>query len=205
MKVAVVGASESVGEHVLMELKKKEYETVAVISENNRKPDMEKLGAAQVAVSIDHDFYDVFSGCDAVIYISGSSHKAGGNKSVLIDHDEVIKSINEAKNHGIDRFILMSAIRAHEQEDSDSRTIGDKHEADELLQQEHLNYTIVRPSHLVDKSGIGTIQTGKGLSTDGEISKEDVAAVLVEVLNNESAFYKTFEITAGETPIKEAF
>ncbi|WNB91923.1 NAD(P)H-binding protein [Bacillus sp. NEB1478] len=205
MKVAVVGASEIVGEYVLKALNKRGYETVAVISEINRKPDMHKLGATEVAVSTEHNFNEVFSECDAVIYISGSSHRAGGNKSVLIDHQEVNDSIRGAKNLGIERFVLMSAVRAHEPENSDLRKIGAKHAPDELLQKEDFKYTIIRPSRLVDKPGTRMIQTGEGLSIDGEISKEDAASVLVEVLNNEAAFYQIIEVTAGKIPIAKAF
>jgi uncharacterized protein YbjT (DUF2867 family) len=205
MRVAVMGASGSVGEHVLKALKEKGHESVAVISEVNRKPDMEKLGATEVIISDGEKLDEAFSACDSVIYISGSSQKTGENKTVLIDHSEVIDSIKEAKSQGINRFVLVSAIRANEPENSDSRKIGAKHQPDELLRQEGFNYTIVRPSHMVDKPGNGLIQAGESLDNEGEIPREDVASVLAEVLENEATYHKTYEITAGKTPIRDAF
>ncbi|TLS36982.1 NAD(P)H-binding protein [Pseudalkalibacillus caeni] len=205
MKVAVMGASGSVGEHVIKFLSRKNYESVAVINETNKTEEMKKLGATEVAVSNDEHFEEAFADCDAVIYVSGASPNAGETKTVLVDHRAVIDSVKETKKQGIDRFVFLSAIRANEPEDSDSRTTGAKDEPDELLRQEGLTYTIIRPSHLVDKPGSGKIEAAESVSSEGEIPREDVAAVLVEVLENEATYKQTYEVTAGDTRIEEAF
>jgi uncharacterized protein YbjT (DUF2867 family) len=206
MKVAVIGASESVGELVLKKLKEKNHQSVAVIKDERRKRDMEKLGATEVVVNEGDHFEEVFAACNAVIYIAGSSQRTGENKTVLIDHDEVADSIEEARKLKIQRFILMSAIRANESENSESSKIGEKHKSDERLREEDFNYTIIRPGHLTDKPGQGLITIGESLDIDeGEISKEDVASVLVEALDNQGSFHKTFDVISGNIPIHEAF
>ncbi|RZT14543.1 MULTISPECIES: NAD(P)H-binding protein [Fictibacillus] len=205
MRVAVIGTSEAVGELVIKELKEKDHQPVAIIKEKNRKPDMEKLGASDVVIDEGNRLEKAFSACDAVIYIAGSSPRAGESKSVLVDHEEVIDSMTEAKRQGIERFVLMSAIRANEKDNNGTTRIGDKHKPDEQLKQEGFVFTIIRPGHLTDKPGKGMIRMGKSLDIDSEISKEDVASVLVESLNNESAFNKIFDVTSGNVPIHEAF
>jgi uncharacterized protein YbjT (DUF2867 family) len=206
VKVAVIGTSESVGELVLKKLKEKNHQSVAVIKDEHRKQDMEKLGATEVVVNEGDHFEEVFADCNAVIYIAGSSQRTGENKTILIDHDEVIDSIEEAKKMNIERFILMSAIRANETENSESSKVGEKHKPDERLREEGFNYTIIRPGHLTDKPGKGMITIGESLDIDeGEISKEDVASVLVEVLDNQDSFHKTFDVISGNVPIHEAF
>jgi len=61
----------------------------------------------------------------------------------------------------------------------------------------------VRPGHLTDDPGTGRVelsdQTGRG-----DIPREDVAAVLVAVLDAPGTAGRTFEVISGETPIREA-
>ncbi len=203
MKVAVLGAGGSVGEFVIKILKERNYESVAVIGDTNRVQDMEKMGATDVVIGSDDNFEEMFSECDAVIYVAGASTRSGETKNVLVDHKEVIDSAKAAKKKGIDRFVMLSAVRAAEGEDS--RSTGAKEEPEELLRQEGFTFTIIRPGQLVDKPGKGTIEAAENLDSTGEISKVDVASVLVEALENKAAYNKTFEIKAGETDIKEAF
>jgi len=68
-----------------------------------------------------------------------------------------------------------------------------------------LTYTVVQPGSLNDKPGEGQIAAAVTLDSNTlEISREDLAEVLVTALNSESTFNKTFEVGAGETIITKA-
>jgi uncharacterized protein YbjT (DUF2867 family) len=79
-----------------------------------------------------------------------------------------------------------------------------KHDADEALRQSGLDYTIVRPGMLTDDPGTGLVDVAPKLGRRGSIPRDDVAAVLLAVLDEPSTIGKTFEVLSGDTPIEEA-
>lgn len=205
MRVLVIGTEDLTGHHVIKQLSEKNYEPIALVGSPAKVEEMEKLGAAAVYVIEGKDFSKAFSNCQAVIYIAEASPKTGGSMPILIDHRAVIDSIRLAKQSGIKRFILLSAMRANESEGSQEWTTGAKNQPDELLRQEKFTYTVIEPSMAVEKPGVGKIEAGSSLKkANPEIAKEDIASVLVEALENENTFNKTFEISSGDTAIKEA-
>ncbi|MGO1752440.1 MAG: NAD(P)H-binding protein, partial [Psychroflexus sp.] len=74
------------------------------------------------------------------------------------------------------------------------------------LRSSGLDYVIVRPGALTNDNATGKIQTGDiaELNKGGNITRADVAKTLVEVLADKVKLNETFEIMAGDTPIKEA-
>jgi uncharacterized protein YbjT (DUF2867 family) len=77
-----------------------------------------------------------------------------------------------------------------------------KAEADEALMNSVLNYTIIKPGRLSDDEGTGKIKIGK--LDRGEIPREDVASVIAASLENEATYRKSFDLLAGDQPIKDA-
>lgn len=79
-----------------------------------------------------------------------------------------------------------------------------KRAADDALRASELEHTIVRPGSLTDASGIGAIDVGMPLERSGEVSRDDVAATLVAVLDEPGMAGFSFDLLAGETPIADA-
>ena len=66
-----------------------------------------------------------------------------------------------------------------------------------------LTSTIVRPGHLTNNPGTGRVAIA-GDTGHGSIPREDVAAVLLAVLDAPGRAGQTFEVISGETPIADA-
>jgi hypothetical protein len=73
---------------------------------------------------------------------------------------------------------------------------------DEILPRPALQTTIVRPGSLTDAPGTGRVTLGHGLPA-GEVPRDDVAAVLAEILRSGKA-NAVVEVVSGDTPITEA-
>ncbi|MBS8266709.1 NAD-dependent epimerase/dehydratase family protein [Mesobacillus boroniphilus] len=205
MKVIVFGAHSSVGEHVVSKLMKKGYTSCAVIGNENQTELLKNRGATDVVVYEEHLLTSLFHGYDAAIYLTGINPKGQSGKTVMVDHQSVIETVKEAEKQGVQRFVMMSAIMANETADDESREIGAKEMPDELLRQANLTYTVVQPGALTDKPGDGKISAAITLdSKELEISREDLAEVLVMSLEVESAFNKTFEVAEGDTVVSKA-
>ncbi|WP_409274847.1 NAD(P)H-binding protein [Neobacillus sp. SCS-31] len=205
MRVLVIGTDDLAGEHVVKLLCEKQHEAVVLAGTENQEEGLMKLGASVVVRTVGNDFSGAFAGCDAVIYLGGASPRTGESKPILIDHQLVLDSIKSAKRHGVKRFVLLSALRDDETDTSGSGTTGAKQMPEEQLRQEGLTYTIIRPGEPVDKPGKGKVEIAESFAMEeGEISKEDLASVLVEALDAENVFNKTITVTSGETPIRQA-
>jgi uncharacterized protein YbjT (DUF2867 family) len=67
-----------------------------------------------------------------------------------------------------------------------------------------LTYTIIRPGPLTEDSGSGKVDILETLNRSGDIPREDVANVLLAVLNSDNCDNRTFEVLSGTTPVDEA-
>jgi uncharacterized protein YbjT (DUF2867 family) len=74
---------------------------------------------------------------------------------------------------------------------------------DNVRARKALESTIVRPGHLTNDPGTGRVliadSTGRG-----NIPREDVATVLLAVLDTPGTAGQTFEVISGDTPIADA-
>jgi uncharacterized protein YbjT (DUF2867 family) len=97
----------------------------------------------------------------------------------------------------------VGADPAREGDDTFSVYLRAKGRADAELQASGLRYTIVRPGRLTDEPGTGRVRLAPHVDY-GEISRDDVAAVLAAVLHEPSVAAETFEVVGGDVPIEAA-
>lgn len=205
MKVIVFGAHGSVGEHVVSKLLKNGYTSCAVTGNENQIDLLKKRGAAKVEVYEESLLPTLFNGYDAAIYLTGISPKGPSGRTVMVDHQSIIETVKEAERQGVKRFVMLSAVTANEAVGDESREIAAKEMPDELLRQSKLTYTVVQSGMLTDKPGTGKITAAVTLdSAELEIPREDLAEVLVQSLETEAAFNKTFEVAEGDTAVSKA-
>lgn len=205
MRVIVFGAHSAVGEFVVSKLKEHGHSSCAVVGNENQIELLKNRGSSEVVVYEESSLQSLFQGYDAAIFLTGISPKAQTGKTVMVDHESVIETVKEAERQGVKRFVMMSPVSANEAVGDQSREIAAKEMPDEFLRQSTLTYTVVQPGALNDKPGDAKISAAVTLdSNTSEISREDLAEVLVVALDTESTFNKTFEVAAGEISITKA-
>jgi len=119
-----------------------------------------------------------------------------------VDYGGAVKLMNA----GVRRYVMVSAIsvdRPDEWSDQMRPYYEAKADADRRLLESGLDHTIVRPGALTDDPGSGLVTLGTGIER-GAIPRDDVAAVLLHVLETPSTIGKAFELVSGDTPIDEA-
>ena len=152
---------------------------------------------------------------DAVVFSAGAGGK-GLDKTIMVDLDGAIKIMTAAQQAEVKRFVMVSTFKTGRKEISREikansslapYTIA-KNYADEWLKNRtDLDWTIIHPGSLTDEKGTGKITLADSLTKELEkafISREDVATVILAVLENPNTIGKEFEIITGETPIKTA-
>ena len=75
-----------------------------------------------------------------------------------------------------------------------------KAQADAALEQSGLDHTIVRPGGLTDDPGTGQVTVAPELERGGQIPRDDVAAVLLAVLDAPNTIGKAFDLVERRAP-----
>ncbi|PZX52131.1 uncharacterized protein YbjT (DUF2867 family) [Algoriphagus ratkowskyi] len=208
-KVLVIGANGSTGKYISKMLHSSStYHPVAMIRKDSQAKYFEKKGIETVLGDLQEDFEPAFKGISKVIFAAGSGGSTGPEKTLAVDQDGAIKSVDLAKKHKIEKFVLLSSMGAGEPEDFKDSDMYDyllaKHNADDHLIKSDLNYAIVRPGSLTNDEATGKIEAAVKLSKRGKIARADVAQTLVDVLDSKIASVISFEILEGEDKIKDA-
>lgn len=210
MKVVVIGANGQIGQYVVKELQQSDTHSVTAVV--RKEEQAEQLRASNIqAIVADlegsvEDLAKAITGTNAVIFIAGSGGHTGPDKTLLIDLDGAVKTMEAAKQVGVERYIMVSAY------DADNRTNWNetmrpyyvaKHYADRMLEASSLNYTIVRPGGLVNEPAIRKIAVGVE-AKPSTITREDVAHTLIATLDNKKTFRRAFNLVNGDHSIETA-
>ncbi|HLV78524.1 MAG TPA: SDR family oxidoreductase [Marinobacter sp.] len=208
MHVFIAGANGQIGRYLLQEMADSKHEARALVRHPDQGPELQNLGATETVLGdLEQDCSEAMRGCDAVIFTAGSGPHTGPDKTIDVDQEGAIRLIDTARAIGIRRFIMVSAMRAEEPEQGPEKIrhyLHAKRKADEHLRHSGLNYTIVRPGRLTNEDGKGRIQVAPRLDTVGEIAREDVARVLLAVLDADNLDNCVFDLISGPDPVTKA-
>lgn len=208
MKVLVVGANGQIGQHIVKKLSESEkYEVRAMLRNQEQASTFEEIGVESVITDLEGEVEEIVKagqGCQVIIFTAGSGGHTGADKTILIDLDGAIKTIEAAEELGVQRFIMVSAINADKRDDwSIPHYHAAKYYADKRLEASSLNYTIVRPGGLTNEPGLGSIAAAESL-VEGQVPREDVATTVVEAIDEVNTYKRGFDLLTGNTPIQEA-
>jgi nucleoside-diphosphate-sugar epimerase len=181
-----------------------------------RKPaqaaDLEAVGAEPLVVDLERagveEVAEHVRGADAVVFAAGAGPGSGAARKETVDRDSAILLADAAQAAGVDRYLMISSMAADPEATADDPVfeayLRAKGAADESVRaRTDLYSTIVRPGLLTDDPGTGGVTIADSTGR-GSVPREDVAAVLVAVLDEPRTGGMTFEIISGETPIEEA-
>lgn len=210
--IAIVGGNGQVARHLIAQLVADGHEPVALVRNPAYKHDLEQLGAHVRMLDIEQDEVDhfaaAFAGCDAVVFSAGGGPDGNIDRKRTVDLGGSLKSIEAARQAGIDRLVQISAINVDRPVADDAQPVWKayveaKRDADAALRDSGLDWTILRPGRLTDDEGTGLVSLGEDVA-QGEIPRADVAAVVVAVLDDPSSIGRQWNVVGGQTPVDEA-
>jgi len=142
---------------------------------------------------------------DAIVFAAGAGPGSGPERKRTVDYGGAVKLIEAAEELGVRRYLTVSSIGAGDPASASEAMRAyqqAKHDADEAVAASSLDWTIVRPGRLTDAPAAGTVALAAGRY--GEVTREDVALVLLECLGADNTIGKTFELIEGDVPVHEA-
>src|SRR5690606_19263066 len=101
VKVIVIGANGQVGKHIVRLLEAdSNYSVTAMVRKEEQKKAYEENGVKAVLGNLEDgvdELTKVIEGHDAVIFTAGSGSKTGPDKTLLVDLDGAVKSMEAAE------------------------------------------------------------------------------------------------------------
>lgn len=209
MQVAVIGANGGIGRELVSRLADTGHDPIGVVRDDSQFKAIRERGGEPRLGDLEGEFAPALQGADAVVFTAGSGGGTGWDKTLLIDLWGAKRSIDACVEHGIERFITISAYQANDPmagpESLRPYRIA-KRCADDYLEWSSLDATILRPTTLTDEEGTGHISATFEYRGEGgeEIPRADVAQTVVGCLTNEETIGKTIRLFGGDTPIEKA-
>ena len=209
-RIAVIGGHGKVALHLSRILFGRGHQVSSLIRNPDHRADVEATGAEPVVADVESltagQLAEVLRGHDAVVWSAGAG---GGSpeRTYAVDRDAAIVSMDAARQAGITRYVMVSYFGAATDhgvpEDNPFFAYAEaKATADEHLRGTDLDWTVLGPSGLTDDPSTGRIDTQAGESS--RVSREDVALVVAEALEQPATVRRTIRFNGGATPIRDA-
>ncbi|MCO1579865.1 NAD(P)H-binding protein [Crossiella sp. SN42] len=165
--------------------------------------DLESATVEQVAACL--------AGADAVVFAAGAGGKKsadGSDRKQNVDLGAAALLAEAAERAGVRRYLMISSYGADTDPQGDypasfADYLRAKGQADEDLRGRDLDWTVLRPVTLTNEEPTGLVTLAAKVEPT-QVSRADVAAVLLALLDTPATAGLTVELTAGDTPVQEA-
>ncbi|GAA4413344.1 NAD(P)H-binding protein [Actinokineospora soli] len=184
-------------------------EVIGVVRNPDHVADVRDLGGDAVTLDLEKATAEqvtaVLSGADAVVFAAGAGPGSGAARKDTLDRAASALVAEAARIEGVLRFVQISAMGL-------DRTTGDpvfdaylraKAAAEDDLRGRDFDWTVLRPGRLTDDPPTGLVTLAESVAP-GEVTRADVAAVLLALLDEPASAGATLELVGGTTPVADA-
>jgi nucleoside-diphosphate-sugar epimerase len=215
VRVVVAGAHGQVARRLGRQLTARGDTVVGIIRNPAHEADLVADGVAPAVLDLESASVDELAGllpdADAVVFAAGAGPGSGAARKHTVDYAAAVLLADAAERAGVRGYLLVSSMGVEQARKGTPRGMDPVFAAylqaklraeDEILPRPALDVAIVRPGGLTDGPGTGHVTLGHGIEF-GEIPRDDVAALLAELLRVRAADV-VVEAVSGPTPVPEA-
>ena len=178
MHVAIAGAHGQVARRLGRLLSARGDRVTGIVRNPDHAADVTADGAARLVLDLERTDPEAvaaeLSGVDAVVFSAGAGPGSGDARKQTVDHGAAV--------------LLGDAALAAEHD---------------LLARDGLTLTVLRPGGLTDSPGTGRV-TLAASAPRGQVPRDDVAAVLVALLDVPATAGLVLELVGGDVPVADA-
>lgn len=210
MVIAIAGAHGQIALRLIPLLVERGDTVIGLIRNLDYASDLRDRGASPVLCDLEHatvtEIALMTNHAEAFVFAAGAGPGSGAERKLTVDRNGAVKLLGAAAQTGGDRYVIVSAVGAEDPPAGDevfNVYLRAKAEADAAVMASDLAWTVVRPGGLTNDPGTGRVR----LSVEpyrGQVSRDDVAAVLAQLLPEPLAAGKVLYLNGGEVPIDEA-
>lgn len=212
MRVVIAGGHGQIALRLTRLLAARGDEVIGIIRDESQAADLLAAGARAAVVDLEHTDSDellrVLAGADAAVFAAGAGPGSGIARKDTVDRGAAALFAEVAERAGVRRHVQISAMALERANDAGTDEVfaaylRAKAAAEEDLRARDLHWTILRPGRLVDAPGTGRVRLA-ARPARGEVSRDDVAAVLLAILDDPRTIGRTLELVAGDAPVADA-
>ncbi|QFU85308.1 NAD(P)H-binding protein [Amycolatopsis sp. YIM 10] len=212
MRVVIAGGHGQIALRLERLLAARGDQAVGIIRKVEQAADLRDSSAEPVVLDLETAepaaVAEVLEGADAAVFAAGAGPGSGSARKDTVDRGAAALFAEAAQRAGVRRHVQVSGMGLDRADDPGmdevfSAYLKAKAAAEDDLRARDLDWTILRPGRLTDEPGTGQVHLADSVDY-GTISRDDVAAVLVALLDEPRTVHHTLELVEGHTPIDEA-
>ncbi|WP_328647908.1 NAD(P)H-binding protein [Amycolatopsis sp. NBC_00348] len=220
MKIVIAGGHGKIALRLTRQLAGRGDSVLGIVRNPRHVADVERAGGEAVVLDLEHAGVDevaaTLAGADVAVFSAGSGNAATAARRDRMDRAAVVLVMDAAEQAGVRRFLHVSSINVG---CADDPGIGEgyavylqaKRAAEQhIFDRDKLDWTVLRPGVLADGDGDGTVELTAGnpiapkRARFDQVAREDVAAVLVELIDRPGTAGRIYVVVGGDTPIEKA-
>ncbi|MFE9840915.1 SDR family oxidoreductase [Streptomyces goshikiensis] len=211
MRIVIAGGHGQIALRLERLLSARGYEVAGIIRDPAQGDDLREAGAEPVlcdleSASVEH-VAGILQGADAAVFAAGAGPGSGVERKDTVDRGAAVLFSDAAERARVRRFLMVSSMGAdarHRGDDVFDFYLRAKGEADDHVRTRlGLEWTVLRPGTLVNDAGRGLVRL-EARTGPGSVPRDDVAAVLAELIETPATAGLTLELISGSTPIEVA-
>ncbi|MEU2772434.1 SDR family oxidoreductase [Streptomyces sp. NPDC007162] len=211
MRIVIAGGHGQIALRLERLLSARGDEVAGIIRKAEQGDELRAAGAEPVLLDLESASVEEVAahleGADAAVFAAGAGPGSGSARKETVDKDAAVLFADAAVRAGVRRFVVVSSMGADPQHRGDdvfdvylrAKGAADAH----VTRQDALDWTVLRPGALTDEPGTGLVRleahTGRGA-----VTRDDVAAVLAELVDTSATAGLTLELIGGSVPVAVA-
>jgi uncharacterized protein YbjT (DUF2867 family) len=216
MRVAIAGAHGQVALRLGRLLADRGDQVVGLVRNPQHRADLEAAGVDAVVLDLEKatvaEVAGAVAGADAVVFAAGAGAGSGMARKDTVDRAAAALLADAAEQAGVRRYLLVSSMGTDSVRDGATPDGTDevfvaylraKLAAEEDVQARSLDWTVLRPGGLTDEPGTGRVALAPHVER-GRVPRDDVAAVLVALLDEPATAGRVLELVGGDTGVDDA-
>ncbi|MFC9591758.1 NAD(P)H-binding protein [Streptomyces sp. NPDC056944] len=211
MRIVIAGGHGQIALRLERLLSAGGHEPVGIIRRPEQGADLREAGAEPVVLDLESASVEmvaaVLQGADAAVFAAGAGPGSGAGRKDTVDRAAAVLFADAAERAGVRRYLVVSSMGAdatHPGDEIFDAYLRAKGAADdEVRSRSALEWTVLRPGSLTNDAGTGMVRL-EARTGRGPVPRDDVAAVLAELLETPATAGLTLELIAGSVPLTVA-
>lgn len=186
-------------------------EVAGIVRKAEQAEDLRAAGAEPVVLDLEsasaEEVAERLRGADAAVFAAGAGPGSGVGRKNTVDKGAAVLFADASVRAGVRRLVVVSSMGAdpdHPGQEVFDVYLRAKGEADAYVRGlDSLDWTILRPGLLTDDPGTGLVRL-EARTGRGSVPRDDVAAVLAELVDTPATAGLTLELISGSAPVSVA-
>ncbi|MFE9256325.1 SDR family oxidoreductase [Streptomyces sp. NPDC006879] len=211
MRIVIAGGHGKIALRLERMLSARGHEVAGIIRDPQQGDDLREAGAEPVYCDLERAPLEqvaaILQGADVAVFAAGAGPGSAVARKDTVDRAAAVLFADAAERAAVSRFLIVSSMGADAHRRGDevfdvylrAKGAADDHVRTRL----GLGWTVLRPGGLTDAPGSGLVRL-EASTGRGPIPREDVAAVLAELVETPATAGLTLELVSGSTPVSVA-